>query len=183
MQALPMAAIGLSTGLQVFGAIEEGKQIAAQEKVNAEIARRNAETARTVGQVDAQDASIDARNDIGSLIANVGSSGLKIGQGSAALRRKSLQELSRRDSANIIYNSELEATSFDIERIAAKQRGKAAKSASYIKAATSLIGGATQMFSPGAGGVSPFARGTSAFRGPPPITVTGSGSSSFSRRN
>ena len=107
MQAIPLlfqGAQGVATALSVAsGVIEAVGQYSAgmyQAKVaanNARIADENAKRAIHTANVQAQNQDFDALVAMGGLLAELGASGLQVGTGSAALRRKSQSELAARD--------------------------------------------------------------------------------------
>lgn len=122
MQAIPAAVTALGgwgTALAVAGTVYSTmasyQQGMYQSKVaanNAQVAEENAKRARQEAAVKAQEQDFNAQAEMGALLANLGASGLNLGTGSAALRRKSQQELAARDRGYTIYEGDTAAAAY-----------------------------------------------------------------------
>ena len=176
MQALPMLAAGLgatstlgmvSAGLGVFSSLAAGSYQAQVAKRNSEIALQNAARATASAAASAQMQDQEALVEMGALAAAGGASGLSLGVGSSALRRRSLQELAARDRGLTIYQGETEAAAYRQQAAGYESDAGAAVFGGIMGAAGSALGAfdAPSMVA-GASSVSPSA----AARVNPPAT-------------
>lgn len=162
MQAIPlmfqgMEGIGtaLSVASGVVGLIGAQQMSGFQAKVaerNAQLADENAKRALHDAAVQAQNRDLDSTVEMGDLLANLGASGLAIGTGSAALRRKSQAELARRDRGYIIQEGEMaahnyrqQAQDFRTEASGAKAEGKWNMLSGALDLGSTLITGASKV--------------------------------------
>lgn len=143
-----------------MGAIAGGQQANSQAKQEADIARRNA-AMEVESAHDSYLAGVGERRDYwrkvsqtkGQQIAAMAANGIDVDMGSAARLQDDTQMLANDDASNLYRNIEqrtkghhINASNYVQEAKAAKMRGKAAKTASYFSAASSLIGAAGQAF-------------------------------------
>jgi hypothetical protein len=130
------------TAVQAIGAIQQGNAANAAAKYNAQVARNNAIAARQTAAANAAREERLSRKRLGTLRAGVGASGitlegtpLDLFEDSAA--EEELQRLS------ILHGGEVESIGFENTSQLELARGRAAKRAGYMKAAsTILLGGA-----------------------------------------
>ena len=150
---------GLSTALQVgavalstVGGIQQSKFQSQVALNNAAIAEDNARRSVFEAQVEAQETDFAARDELGQLLSQQGASGLSLGSGSFALRRKGLEELAAKDRGFIRTQGEVQATRFRqqaSDQRSASAQAKAAGRNALISGAfdigTSLVSGATRV--------------------------------------
>lgn len=154
MQAAALSTIGtiVSTVGSVVGMVGQMQAASYQAAVagrNAQIMEENARREVDRGQVEAQDYAEEARAQLGSLIAAQASSGLDLGTGSGAQRRRGLTNLARRDQYRIRHDSELSATrmrqqasDLRVEASSARRAGRFAMLGGLLNVGSTLIGGA-----------------------------------------
>lgn len=149
--------MGANAGLKVYGALQEGQAAsdaanynAAAAGFNAEQSRRNAEMTSEAGAAKAAMVGRDTRAAFGSERARAAGSGLNPNTGSAADVQASTAELGHLDAMTIrsnatreAYGHQVEGLNYDNKATMERWEGKQAKSASYIKAASSLLGSAS----------------------------------------
>lgn len=162
MQAIPaaIAAMGgwgtaLAAGSAAFTAISGYQQGMYQSRVaanNAQIANDNAKRVTQETAVKAQEQDWQAQTEMGALLANLGASGLSVGTGSAALRRKSQENLAAKDRAYTTYEGETQATGykqqsqdFTAEAAANRSAAQNALISGVLDIGSSLVGGASKV--------------------------------------
>lgn len=157
---LPMLpALALASGaMSAAGSIVGGLQANAQGKYEAAMANRNAKM-----EVEAAQESYligkDERRDFwrkigqvkGQQRASMAANMIEVDNDTAARIQDDTQMLANEDARNLYRNIEqrtrgrqINASNFVAESKAARQRGKAALTSSFISAGASLLGGATQ---------------------------------------
>ena len=150
---------GLSTALQVgatvvgtMGAIQQSNYQSQVALNNQAIAEENARRVIFESQIEAQETDIEARGELGQLLAQQGASGLSLGSGSFALRRKGLEELAAKDRGFIRSQGEVRATrhrqqasDFAGESAMAKASGRGALVSGAFDIGTSLVSGASRV--------------------------------------
>lgn len=174
----PAAAVGaggLSSGLSLattliggvvsaVGAMQQGQAAAQAHEYQAAIAERNAENerenakrARDAAAIEQQQADLETSQLLGAQLAAQSVSGVDIGRGSPLGARKAARVIGRRDALNIrhageieAFNSEVDATGFDMNAAASRSAGRNALTAGRLGAFTSLIGTARNISSLGA---------------------------------
>lgn len=147
MQALPFVMAGGQL-LQGFGAMSEANYQSAVMAQNARIADQNASRANAQGAVDAMDQDLRARVEIGSLMSELGASGLSLQGGSALTRRRDLNYMATRDRTRLIEGGRGQAEQYlqqgaDLraQSKATKKAGKWSMLGSVLSAGTSFING------------------------------------------
>ena len=149
---------GLSTALQVgatvvgtMGAVQQSNFQSQVALNNAAIAEDNARRSVFEAQVEAQETDFAARDELGQLLAGQGASGLSLGSGSFALRRKGQEELAAKDRGFIRTQGEVQATRFRqqasdqrSESAMAKAAGRNALISGAFDVGTSLLSGAAR---------------------------------------
>ncbi len=116
-------AFGFKTQAQQYEyASNIAKYQAAVSLVNRDIAKQNAAYARDVGEVEAQQAGMKSRAEVGEMTAAQGASGLDVGKGSAVRVRESMidlgyynQTLVRSSAAKKAYGYEVEAVQHEAQ--------------------------------------------------------------------
>jgi len=94
-----------------LGAVGQYASMTQQQQMaemNAELAEENADRALTASQKTARDQDLDARLQIGDLVAQLSASGLKLNAGSTGLQQRGARELAARDRGYTIEAGETE---------------------------------------------------------------------------
>lgn len=152
---------GIGAGIGAYGAWQSGQANkaandykAAVARANAQIAQQNADYARAAGEVEAQQAGMKVRYQIGQTKAIQGASGLDVSSGSAAAVRTSEKEIGdenvaiiRNNAAKQAYGFEVQAMNFNAQGTLDTMAGAQAQEAGYIGAASSIVGGASSVSS------------------------------------
>lgn len=156
------AATGLtaaSTGLAVASGVVGTVAAVGDARYRSQVATNNATIAeanrvRTLEEtgIRAQEQDMSARADIGAMLARQGASGLSMGIGSMALRRKSAGELAAKDRSRLVYTGQTEANQFEQQAQDFREESRMAKRESRfalvggaLGIGSSLIGGATKI--------------------------------------
>ena len=149
-----MAVTAVAKGVTgAFGAIQEGDSAAKAANYNATLAGFNAQQAQRnaymvdmAGSAKAAMQGRETRAEVGSEKAGAAGRGVGVNSGSAVDVRESTSELGHLDALNIrtnaakeAYGYQVQSTNFTNEEALDRYSGKAAKSASYVKAASSLL--------------------------------------------
>ena len=120
--------------------------------LNAQIARQNAEYARTVGELQATRYGMGAAQRMGQIKVAQSASGLDISSGSARQVQESQARLTRMDlttirsdAARTAYNYETQGVQFGAQAQLDTLAGKNAMAAGMINAAGSIIGTAASV--------------------------------------
>lgn len=161
-----LGGVGVAGSLagSIFGAFgaEEGGKAAAQAdqykaaiaQMNAKIALQNADYARSVGEVQAQQSGMKTRAQVGATVAAQGASGFDVNKGSNVAVRQSETEIGQYEQSVIRSNAAKKAYGYEVEAandtaqgqldtMAAAQDTKAGD----IGAISSLLGGASSVSS------------------------------------
>lgn len=161
-QAIPAIVAGASTAstaISVASAVAGTVAAVSEARYRSQVATNNATIAeanrvRTMEEtgINAQEQDMAARADIGAMLAQQGASGLSMGIGSMALRRKSAGELAAKDRSRVVYTGQTEANQFEQqaqdfreESRMAKREGKFAVLEGGLNIGSSLIGGAEKV--------------------------------------
>lgn len=124
MQALPIL-MAAGTAIQGFGQMQESSYQAAVMKQNAEIADENARRSMAQAAQDAADKDMEARMEIGSVLAQASASGLNMNAGSMLLRRKDMSTFAQQDRSRIIEGGRREAENYFQQSADARGQAKA----------------------------------------------------------
>jgi hypothetical protein len=108
-------------------------------KANAAIAQQNAAKAVQTAHQQAQIGDQEAAQDIGAMMAQAGASGLSLGVGSSALRRRSAEELAARDRGFTVYAGEMEAAGYKQEAANYRSEGRNALGGGMLDAFSSVL--------------------------------------------
>lgn len=163
IQGQMMKAMGEAFGMEVQAQqytyeANKNKYQAAVAKMNEEISEGNAHYSLEEGEVEAQQAGMKSRAELGEMIASQGASGIDVHVGSAAQVRESMidigdytQRIIRSSAAKKAYGYEIEATQYkaqgDIYRYTATQNE--AQAAESLKGANMIRSTATSQASAG----------------------------------
>lgn len=153
--ALTQLGTALKVGGAAFGLVSTlassnyNAQVAAN---NVQIAESNAERSVQRAAVEAQEQDVQARGELGAMLASAGASGLNLGSGSALLRRKSAEELAAKDRGFIAFEGQSKAAQFKQQATDIRDEAALAKQQSFfstigqgINIGTSLVSGATKV--------------------------------------
>lgn len=123
-------------------------------RINQDIAKQNADYARKIGEVEAQQGGLRARYNIGQTRAAKAAGNLDIGFGSAADVIASMKTVARHDQAIVRSNAARRAYSHEVEAFTESAKGKLydasavnAKTAGHIGATGSILGGISSVSS------------------------------------
>jgi hypothetical protein len=148
-------AAGGSAVIGAMGAIQQGNaasaaagynaKVAAQ---NAEMARRNADFAGAQGEQNVAAAGMESKARLAAIEAEQGASGVDVGGKSFSQVRQSSSKLGMLNALNIrseaarkAYGFQTDAVNYEAQGKLSKMQGKAAKTAGYINAASTILGG------------------------------------------
>jgi hypothetical protein len=152
---LLLAATVASTAVGAVGAIQQGNAASAAAGYNAKIAAQNAEIQRQNAQVagaqgEQNVAAVGAENKArqAAILTQQGASGVDVNSGSFSEVRQSAAKLGMLDALNTrsqavrqAYGYQTDAVNYEAQGRLEKMKGKAAKTAGYINAATTVLGG------------------------------------------
>lgn len=130
--------------VQVTGQIKQGEAAAQAADEEARIQSENAKLARDQAAHEERQQRIINRKQLGSMRAAYGASGVSLEGSPLDILEESAAAMEM-DAQNIKYAGELKARGFYQEASMARTRGKNAREASYLGAASSLLSGAGQM--------------------------------------
>lgn len=100
-------------GYQQAKASQKAEEYQAEiQRMNADIARKNASRAIATSQIQQEDQDRAARAVLGEQVAEQAASGLSLGGRTQIATRRSARELARRDALNIRYAGEIEKYNF-----------------------------------------------------------------------
>lgn len=123
-------------------------------KVNQQIAAQNAEWALKSGDVEAQQAGLKARYEIGTAKTEQAASGFDVNAGSAKLTRQSMQEVGTENEEIIRANTAKRAYGFQVQGIQEEAQAnldtmaaQQSKEAGMIGAFSSILGSASSFSS------------------------------------
>lgn len=158
MDPVTLSAVALGSsiaggGVSALGSIMGGQSKAAAyqyqagvAQINQQIAKQNADYAIAAGEVEAQEAGMKTRAQIGETTAQQGAGGLAIGSGSNARVVQSEAEIGAENVGIIRSNAAKRAYGYEVEAVQEQAKGQldrmaasSAKTAGYIGAASSLL--------------------------------------------
>lgn len=152
-----MAISGGGTLLKMFGDISGGEASANMyaykagvAKINEQIAKSNADYARKVGEVEAQQSGMQTRFQIGGTKVTQASSGLDVNRGSTVDVRESESEVGQENQAIIRSNAARKAYGYEVEGAKASAEGTIASMAGSESRKAGLISAAGSLLSGGA---------------------------------
>ena len=153
---LETIAMVAATGFQVAGQIQQANAASAAAGYNAKVAQQNAEIATqnanyagAQGEQNVAAAQSESRAKVAAITANQGASGVDVNSGSSVDVRQSEAKLGMLNALNVRSQAVRQAYGFQTESVndmaqskLDKMQGKAAKTAGYLNAASSVLGGA-----------------------------------------
>ena len=123
-------------------------------KINQQIAKQNADWDRKAGEVEAQEAGMKTRAEVGQTKAVQGASGLDVNSGTNVAVRQSETEIGQQNEAIIRSNAAKRAYGFEVEAVQHEAQSnidvmgaQQAKTAGQIGAVSSILGGASSVSS------------------------------------
>lgn len=158
--AFVMAAAAVAgTAMSAYGMFQQGeakrKQAEYQQgiaKLNEQISKQNADYARRVGEVQAQQSGMKSRFALGTQKAVQSGRGIDIESGSPALVREGQHDVALHDEAIIRSNAAWRAYGYEVEGVSASASGRLAgmagaqaEQAGTIGAAGSILSGASSV--------------------------------------
>ncbi len=148
-----LTAIG--TAFSVVGALSQGQQQSTASNYNAGVAQNNAIASRQQAAANAEAHERKARQQLGSIRAGYGASGVGM-EGSPMDVLESSAMMAELDRQNILYGGELRASGYESTAGLELMKGENAVTSSYYNAGSALlIGGAKAgAFSGSSGGTS-----------------------------
>lgn len=156
--------LGLNAASGIMGAIganAEGESNAAAYRykaglalMNQKINKQNADWAREAGGINAMEAGLKSRQEIGQTKVQQAASGFDVNRGSPAEVREAQgraaafdQEMIRYDASKTAYGYEAKAAADEAESRMMESAAQNARKAGRIKAFTSILGGASSVAS------------------------------------
>lgn len=141
-----------------IGSIQQGQAASSAANYNAKIqqnnaaiATQNADFAGAQGNVNVAAQGAKNKAQVGATLASQGASGVTVNTGSPVAVRESEAKVGMLDALNIraqaaqkAYGYQVEAVNDKAQADLEKSKAKAARTAGYIGAATSVLGGAAQ---------------------------------------
>ena len=128
-----------AAGIGALSSLAAGQYQSRVALANAKIAEDNAKSIREIALLDAQRGDQDAQSTLGAIIAQASASGLDIGVGSTALRRRSAEVLAGRDRIQTVYEGQRQAAGYQQEANNYRAEAKAAKTSGLLGAFTSAL--------------------------------------------
>ena len=150
-----LAASAVGAGVGAVGAIEQGNATSAAEKYNAQIAANNAKIATqsanyagAAGNAQAEQAGLQSRAKVGSIIANQAAGNIDVNTGSALSVRSSAAELGelnaitiRSNAARTAYGYQTQSANDTAQSALDTTSAANATTASDFSAGTTVLGG------------------------------------------
>jgi len=148
---MAIAPVLAGTGLQTIAAIRQGQAQKAAADHNAKVAEQNATLAKAKGQEDARRTRIQTRKALGKMRAQFGANGASL-SGSA-------QDLLEESAANgelnalgVEHSGLVQAANFKAEANLQRFKGRFARDAGFVSAASILLAGGGKAASSGGKG-------------------------------
>lgn len=136
-------ASGIGTGISVMGQIEQGRSQKKWGEYNAQVAERDAETARMNAEYEAGLKRKESERLLGRQRALYGKAGVTL-EGSPLLLMAETAAESEMDALMIERGGKLQAQRYRSEATLSKMKGAAAQRAGYYGAGSTLLTGASQ---------------------------------------
>ena len=122
------------------GALKAGQSAQAEGEYNAQIAERDAQSATYKAEYDARASALKFKMLMGKQRAAYGKAGVDITSGSPLLQLAFQAEEGERERQAILYSGRVESQSDLNKAKLFRDKGKQARSASYLSAGTSFLG-------------------------------------------
>lgn len=127
-----------------IGSFQEGNAQKAMGNYNATIYEQQAATERTNQQLLEYQKRKTIKSQLGTQVANVGKSGIKMSGSPLEVQLDSMANASL-DLAIDKYNSDVKAAGYQSSANMSRWEGKQAKKASYLKGGLSILSGVTKI--------------------------------------
>lgn len=151
-----MAGTGLQGLLGAVGSLTKGDADASAyqyqagvARINEGIAKSNADYARHVGEVQAQQEGMKTAQNIGDTKAKQAGSGIDVNSGSAAAVRATQLEIGQYDQALIRSNAARKAYGFEVEATSEEAKARMADASSSNARKGGILGAASSLISAG----------------------------------
>lgn len=139
----------IGMGISAAASIRKGNaEKNAQDEAAASL-NYQAAVERDNAQAEAQAIRRDGRRNVGTTIASIAASGVKVGQGSAADAERQVLQDTETDASMAILNGERRARGLDTQAVSRRRAGRDARASGYVGAATSLLSRGASMYSYG----------------------------------
>jgi hypothetical protein len=136
--------LAASAGMQAFSQIQQGRSVRDAANMDADRMEWEAGQARLDAEADARLIARQGRAQRGALVAAVAGSGVKVGEGSAALAETETVENAYADEYMAILNGERRAMGMRMEADSRRRAGRDARRASNVAAFTTLLSAGAQ---------------------------------------
>lgn len=123
---------------QAYGQVQAGEAAGKAYEFNAAQAEQNSAQAKLIAAQEERQVRINARRQIGSMVADYGASGVTMEGSPMAVIAESAAN-AELDALNIRYGGESKARNFKNEATVLRYQGGQARSAGYLGAAATLM--------------------------------------------
>ncbi|TXG77625.1 hypothetical protein E6Q11_02530 [Candidatus Dojkabacteria bacterium] len=147
--AIAMSAVG--SAVQAFGQVSQGNAEFAAGQYNADMNQRAADQTRATAAEEERRLRIQSRKQLGDIRANYGASGVGL-EGSALDVLEESASNAELDALTVRHAGETRARAFEAQANLERFRGRNARTAGYLGAATTLLkfgGGAAASYGGG----------------------------------
>lgn len=124
-----------ATASKAVGSIMQGEAQAGSAKFNARVAQQNAVIAQQQGAAAEAAQQRDAARQIGTMLANYGSSGVQVDAGSPLDVLADAARMAELDRLTIQYNTRLKAAGYETEAQLQRSQASAARTSALFNAA------------------------------------------------
>lgn len=128
-----------AAGMQAFSQVQQGRSVRDAANLDADRMEWEAQQTRLDAEADAKVIARQGRAQRGALVAAVAGSGVKVGEGSAALAEAETVESAYTDEYMAILNGERRARGMEMEASSRRRAGRDARRASTTAAFTTLL--------------------------------------------
>lgn len=142
----PVSMMFVAAGAQALGSIQQGNAGKAAADANARIAGQNRDIALQQAGAREDASRRRSRQILGAQYAGAAESGIDPNSGSAARVLQDDATAAELDAMNIRYEGLMQAHGYEREQAMERARGKQARTAGYLGAATSILGGAAKAY-------------------------------------
>ena len=144
MAYAPMILAAVSTAVTVVAAVQQSRAASRAADYNRQVAEQNAEAARRQAAMRAQQVDRQNRLRLGMSRAAIGAAGITT-EGSALDVLGDLVSQGELERQNVLYQGEMQARGFDIDRDLSRREGRDAGRAGMMAAGTALLAGGSQI--------------------------------------
>lgn len=142
----PISMALVAAGTQAVGSIVQGNAQSAAAKANARIADQNRDIALQQAGAREDQVRRQSLGVLGAQYAGIAESGVDPGSGSAARALAQSATNAEYDALVTRYEGRMQALGFEREASLERARGRNARNAGYLNAATSILAGAAQAY-------------------------------------